>query len=98
MCERLLDVTAFTTLDIADGHAHGSDWQDDAAAVVDVDTPDAGGTVLLQLELDPFGLEHLDAHVDSVSLTPIQARLLATALEDAAFDAEPDLPSANSAD
>jgi hypothetical protein len=77
------------TLDVADGHAIGERWQDDAAAVVDVDTPVTGGTVTLRLELDRFGLRHLDAHVDTVSLTPTQARLLARALESAAVDADP---------
>lgn len=98
MGDRLIEVSAFTTLDVADGHAYGPDWQDDAAAVVDVDTPETGGTVSLRIELDPFGLEHLDGHVDSVSLTPVQARLLATALEDAAFDAEPTILTSNRGD
>lgn len=89
MRDRLLDVTPATTLDVADGHAIGDDWRDDAAAVLDVDTPATGGTVTLNLELDYFGLHHLDQHVDAVSLTPLQARILATALADAAARAEP---------
>lgn len=98
MTERLLDVTVSTTLDVADGHVYGPDWQDDAAAVVDVDSPEPGGTVTLALELDPLGATHVDHHVDAVSLTPYQARLLARALEDAAFDAEPTFEDTHRAD
>lgn len=98
MNQRLLDVTAFTTLDIADGHAYGPNWQDNAAAVVDVDTPQDGGIVTLSVELDPGSLEHVDPHADRISLTPEQARLLAAELKDAAFDAELDIDAPQNAE
>ncbi|MEF8814960.1 MAG: DUF6360 family protein [Halovenus sp.] len=90
MNHRILDVTASTTLDYVRAQAHGIDWVDDATAVVDVGTSnDAPPAVTLDFELDPTGLEHLDAHVETVRLSPKEARKLAAALEAAADDTDP---------
>jgi hypothetical protein len=81
MRRRLLDVTAYTTLDFADAVAFGIDWTDEAPAVVDVDTPDdhedAEGVVRLSVELDGTDLERVTPHVDRLNLSPAQARTLA---------------------
>ncbi|MFT4880874.1 MAG: hypothetical protein ACI9HI_000872, partial [Salinirussus sp.] len=42
MRRRLLDVTAYTTLDFVDARAVHPDWEETAGAVVNVDTPDSG--------------------------------------------------------
>lgn len=90
MNRRILDVTASTTLGYVRAQAHGIDWVDDAAAVVDVGTSDdAPPAVTLDFELDPSGLEHLDAHVETVRLSPTEARELAAALEAAADETDP---------
>ncbi|WP_248895768.1 DUF6360 family protein [Haloplanus halobius] len=86
---RLLDVNAYTTLDFVAGRAVGPDWSDESAAVVDVDRPkDAPGTVRLRIELDGEDLDHVPAHIDSLSLSPDQARGLAADLERQAANAE----------
>lgn len=79
-----MDVTAHTTLDAVRGTAHGLDWADEAAAVVDVDTSDDPRAVALEIELDPIDLEHPGAHADTVWLSPTEARTLAAELTDAA--------------
>ena len=84
MRRRLLDVTAYTTLDFVEGRAYGTDWEEQAPAVVDVGTPeeseDATGVVRLSVELDGTDLERLEPHVDRLALTPAQARTLAADL------------------
>lgn len=81
MRRRLLDVTAYTTLDFVDASAFGIDWTDEAPAVVDVDVPDehedAAGVVRLEIELDGTDLERVTPHVDRLHLSPAQARTLA---------------------
>jgi hypothetical protein len=81
MRRRLLDVTAYTTLDFVDASAFGVDWSEDAPAVVDVGTPDdeeeLDGVVRISLELDGTELERVDPHVDRLDLAPAQARALA---------------------
>ena len=81
MRRRLLDVTAYTTLDFVDASAFGVDWTDEAPAVVDVDTPDASedatGVVRLSVELDGTRLDEVAPHVDRLELSPAQARTLA---------------------
>lgn len=89
MAIRLLDVSAYTTLDYVTGRVFGPDWSDDAAAVVDVDRPEsAPGNVRLQLEFDGEDVTHVAHHADSVSLSPDQARALAADLERQAANAE----------
>ncbi|WP_338740621.1 DUF6360 family protein [Haloplanus salilacus] len=89
MAIRLLDVSAYTTLDFATGRMFGPDWSDDAAAVVDVDRPEsAPGSVRLRLEFDGEDVDHVGHHADSVSLPPDQARALAADLERQAANAE----------
>lgn len=88
MDRRLLDVNAYTTLDVLEASARGGDWTDDTVAVLDVETPDGEDRVSLRLELDPGDLEHVDHHADRVDLTHDQARTLAEALQDAAGPAE----------
>lgn len=80
-----MDVTAHTTLDAVRGTAHGLDWADEAAAVVDVGTTDDEPPgVALEIELDPTDLEHVGTHADTVRLSPTEARTLARDLTDAA--------------
>jgi hypothetical protein len=89
MAIRLLDVSAYTTLDYVTGRVFGSDWSDDAAAVVDVDRPKAApGSVRLQLEFDGEDVANIAHHADSISLSPDQARALAADLERQAANAE----------
>jgi hypothetical protein len=94
MRRRLLDVTAYTTLDFVDASALGVDWTDEAPAVVDVDVPDehedAAGVVRLSVELDGTRLDRVTPHVDRLSLSPAQARTLADDLAEYADRAESD--------
>ncbi|USZ70921.1 DUF6360 family protein [Natronosalvus halobius] len=82
MVDRLMRVTAYTTLDLADAVVTGHDFQDEQDAVVDATAartqPDH---VKLQLELDNMMEDHLPAHMEEVRLTPDQARALAADLE-----------------
>jgi hypothetical protein len=89
MAIRLLDVSAYTTLDFVTGRVFGPDWSDDAAAVVDVDrSKTAPGRVRLRLEFDGEDVTHVDHHADGVSLSPDQARALAADLKRQAANAE----------
>jgi hypothetical protein len=89
MTTRLLDVTAYATFDFVPVQAVGDDWFEEGIAVLDASVPEHDpGCVELSLELDPSDLETLDHHADIVKLTPNEARELATALEDAARDAD----------
>ncbi|GAA0201988.1 DUF6360 family protein [Haladaptatus pallidirubidus] len=84
MPDRILSVNAYTTFDLVDAVAEGHGWTEEAVGVLNVKTPrgeDAPDEVLLQLELDNTGLEHLPAHADTVTLSPEQARELAGELE-----------------
>jgi hypothetical protein len=85
---RYLDVTANTTLDYLTARAEGADWTNESGAVLDVESPRGEERVTLGLELDPTGFDHLPHHADYASLTPEQARELASDLEDAATAAE----------
>lgn len=92
MNRRIMDVTASTTLDYVRAQAHGIDWVNDAPAVVDIGTTDdAPPAVTLETELDPTELEHLDAHAETIRLSPSEARTLAAALERAADTADPNI-------
>ena len=92
MRRRILDVTAYTTLDFVDARALGPDWDEDATAVVDVTRPDdheeASSVVQLQIELDGTDVDRLPQHVTSVSLTPAQAREVAGDLTEYADEIE----------
>ena len=89
MNHRILDVTAPTTLDTVRGSAHGLDWVEQSTAVVDVTATDGEPpAVALELELDPTDLGTVGPHADTVRLSPAQARTLATALRDAAAEAD----------
>ncbi len=84
MADRILSVNAYTTFDLIDAVAEGHGWTEEAVGVLNVKTPrgeDAPDEVLLQLELDNTGLEHLPAHAETVSLSAAQARELAGELE-----------------
>ncbi|WP_227354361.1 DUF6360 family protein [Haladaptatus salinisoli] len=84
MADRVLSVTAYTTLDLVDAVAEGHGWDEEAVAVLNVTTPkgeEAPEEVLLQVELDNAELEHLPAHAETVSLSPEQAREVAAELE-----------------
>ena len=89
MSDRILKVTAYTTLDLLDGRAEGHGFEEHAPAVLNVTAdrkhPDA---VKLQLELDNTGLDSLPAHADEVELAPEQARTVAAALEEHAETVE----------
>jgi len=91
MSQRILDVTANTTLDFVDAAAHGPGWRDEGAAVLDVRTPtEEPERVTLDLELDPTIQEHTTAHAETVSLTAEQARTVASALEEEASNTDPE--------
>jgi len=82
MSDRILSVTAYTTLDLVDGEAEGHDFSESAYAVVNATTPrKQPDHVKLELELDNAELDQLPAHADRVRLTPEQARTLAADLE-----------------
>jgi hypothetical protein len=102
MRRRLLDVTAYTTLDFVDASAFGADWTDDAPAVVDVDTPDtnegATGVVRLSVELDGTRMDEVAPHVDRLELSPAQARTLAGDLLTHADELDDDLTHADELD
>ena len=82
MADRLMKVNAYTTLDLVDAVAKGHDFEMEAFAVVNATAakknPDY---VELQFELDNMTEEHLPAHMETVQLTPAQAREVATDLE-----------------
>ena len=82
MADRLLGVTAYTTLELADAVAKGHEFEAEAYAVAnataDREEPDC---VRLQLELDNMTEEHLPAHMEELRLSPEQARALAADLE-----------------
>lgn len=82
MADRLMRVTAYTTLDLADAVVRGHDFEAERDAVVDATTdredPDC---VRLQVELDNMTEDHLPAHLEEVRLTAEQARELAADLE-----------------
>ena len=82
MADRLLGVTAYTTLELVDAVAKGHDFEEERDAVVDAtsdrEDPDC---VCLQVELDNMTEEHLPAHMEEVRLTAEQARKLAADLE-----------------
>ncbi len=85
---RLLDVTAYTTLDFADATVEGHGWEDDAVGVVDVsvDESAAGNPegVTLSLELDGTDVADLPQHATHLELSAGEAETLASALTDAA--------------
>ena len=82
MSDRLLSVTAYTTLDLIDGEAEAHEFTESAYAVVNATSPrKKPDHVKLEMELDNAELEHLPAHADRVRLTPDQARELAADLE-----------------
>ncbi|MFC7230209.1 DUF6360 family protein [Saliphagus sp. GCM10025308] len=82
MADRLMRVTAHTTLDLTDAVVTGHDFEDERDAVVDATAarrqPDH---VKLQLEVDNMSETHLPAHMEEVRLTSEQARALAADLE-----------------
>ncbi|WP_435179133.1 DUF6360 family protein [Halorussus sp. AFM4] len=84
MAGRVLDVTAYTTLDLVEAATRGDGWREEGCAVLDVrslaDDPD---TVVLDFEPDPTSVDRVEPHAHSVSLTADQARSLVEALEDA---------------
>lgn len=82
---RLLDVTAYTTLDHVVGAVEGPDWDEESIAVVDASVPDdRPAPVELALEFDPGSLDRVPPHADRLSLSPEQARTLAADLRDCA--------------
>ena len=85
---RQLPVTAHTTLDHVEAAVTGGDWDAEAIAVLDVESPDDRPYVELGFELDPIAVDRLVPHADRARLTPDQARELAGALEVAATAAE----------
>ncbi|PGF16209.1 hypothetical protein CP556_08855 [Natrinema sp. CBA1119] len=82
MSDRLMSVTAYTTLDYVEGKAVGETFEWESVAVVnataDREDPDS---VRFQFELDNLAEEHLPKHMDELELTPEQARTLAADLE-----------------
>jgi len=82
MSDRLMSVTAYTTLDYVEGKAVGETFEWESVAVVnataDREDPDS---VRFQFGLDNLAEEHLPKHMDELELTPEQARTLAADLE-----------------
>ncbi|AHG00492.1 hypothetical protein HALLA_18500 [Halostagnicola larsenii XH-48] len=83
MANRLLSVTAHTTLDYVDAIATGYEFEFESVAVVnataDREDPD---DVQLQVELDNRAEEYFPAHTVELQLGPEQARELAGELEE----------------
>ncbi|MFP8956461.1 DUF6360 family protein [Natrialbaceae archaeon A-CW3] len=92
MADRLMRVTAHTTLDLADAVVRGRDFEREAFAVVDA-TADRRDPehVELQAELDNMTETHLPAHMEALRLSPEQARALAADLEEHADRVEDSL-------
>jgi hypothetical protein len=88
MSHRVLDVTAYTTFDYLEGSASGIDWEEEGVVVLDVESDEEAGVVILSTELDPTDVDRLDQHADHVQLFPEQARTLASTLREAADRAE----------
>lgn len=91
MPKRLMDVNAKTTFDYLNTKVEGDGWEEDAIAVLNVDTPTDtanGGEVRLRLEIDDASTNSIPAHINTVPLTPEQARELAAALEQYAASAD----------
>jgi len=85
MAERILSVTAYTTLDLVDAAAEGHDFTEETDGVLNVSSPRTDPDhVELALELDGTTLEHLPPHADRARLSPEEARAVAAALEDEA--------------
>jgi hypothetical protein len=94
MADRIMRVNAYTTLDLLDGTAEGHDFTDEAYATLNVTSPRQNPDHLtLQVELDNTQLSNLPAHADTVTLTPEQARKLASELEEHARTVEDHLAS-----
>ncbi len=82
MSDRILSVTAYTTLDLVEAEAKTHEYTESAYAVLNATAPrKQPDHVALELELDNTELEELPAHADRVRLTPGQARRLAADLE-----------------
>jgi hypothetical protein len=82
MPNRLLKVNAYTTLDLVDAAARGHDFEESGVAVLNVTSPRQDPDhVKFQFEIDNGHLETLPAHADEATLSPDQARSLASALE-----------------
>jgi GMP synthase-like glutamine amidotransferase len=82
MPNRLLKVNAYTTLDLVDAAARGHDFAESGVAVLNVTSPRQDPDhVKFQFEIDNGHLETLPAHADEATLSPEQARSLASALE-----------------
>lgn len=82
MPDRLLSVTAYTTLDLLDGEAEAHEFTESAYAVVNATAPrKQPDHVKLEVELDSTQLEQLTPHADRIRLTPEEARTLAADLE-----------------
>lgn len=89
MPDRIVSVTAHTTLDFVDATVEGHDFGEDAPAVVDATTPrDDPEHVELQVELDNTELSDIRPHATTVVLSPDQARRLADDLVAAADEVE----------
>lgn len=82
MADRLMRVTAHTTLDLVDAVVTGQEFERETFAVLDATTdrkrPEC---VKLHLELDNMTETALPAHMEELQLTPEQARTLAADLE-----------------
>lgn len=82
MSDRLISVTAYTTLDYVEAVTKGVDFEWNSVGVVnataDREDPDC---VELQVELDNVAEEHLPQHMETLELTADQARALAADLE-----------------
>ena len=83
MADRILRVNAYTTFDLLDGVVEGHGFEEEALTVLNVttDSREDPDHVELQVELDNTELDDVPAHADRVTLSPDQARELATELE-----------------
>ncbi len=82
MADRLISVTAYTTLDLVDAVAKSHEFTEETYGIVNATSPRKNPDVVqLQFELDNMTEKHLPAHMDEYKLTPEQARTLAADLE-----------------
>ncbi|SER29555.1 DUF6360 family protein [Natrinema salaciae] len=82
MSDRLMPVTADSTLEYVEGNAIGEAFEWESIAVVNATAArEEPEDVHLQVEFDNLSEEYLPKHMIDLELTPTQARALAADLE-----------------
>lgn len=82
MSERLMDVNAYTTLDLVEATAHGHGWWENGLGTLDASLSEDGEAVVLEYELDSMSVERLPQHAVRLRLSEADARELADDIKD----------------